>query len=132
VVGEDFYAPEIGKSISLTHPQTGSKHELTVIGQSNEALEPNFLSNHPCCYTMLQYTLTPPIHRDSFQIVDFEPADLWSEENDCIDGCSPIKHPSMAGYYAISSLRFEPKKNVRWQILYKLKPHQDTQVRLIP
>ena len=49
VPGQRFIAPRAGDCMSFTHPATGQVHTLKVIAQTREALDPNFLSNHPCC-----------------------------------------------------------------------------------
>lgn len=132
VPSEHFTVPDAGQRISFTHPQTNIQHELTVISQSNEALEPNFLSNHPCCYTKMLYTLTPPIHKDLFKVVDADPGDPWYGESDEPTSLFYKINSPTGGYCAVSSLRYEPDKKINWQMIFKQKPCQDMLVRLIP
>lgn len=132
VPGDRFFAPDAGKNVTFIHPQTNIQHILTVTSQTSEALDPNFLSNYPCFYWSLLYTLTPPIHSDLFRVVDSSPGDHWEGD---IDGaaalCSPRKLPANV-HCAISPLRYEPVQEIRWQMIFKQKPCQDIQMQLIP
>ena len=126
VPGDRFIAPKAGESVKFTHPTTGLPHELTVIAQTREALDPNFLSNHPCCYTRLTFSLMPPINADLFRVVDCDPGDPY-------DGSipDPGKTPS-AGHFATSSLRYTPAEQITWRMIFKKALRKDMHINLLP
>ena len=126
VPGDRFIAPKAGESVTFTHPATGLTHELTVIAQSREALDPNFLSNHPCCYTRLTFSLMPPISPELFRVVDCDPGDPY-------EGTIPSsnKTPS-AGHFATSSLRYTPAEQITWRMIFKKALRKDITTALLP
>lgn len=132
VPGERFVAPEQGKQLSFTHPDTAVKHTLTVLSETREALDPNFLSNHPCCYTRLVYDLEPPLAWDDFSITDCDPGDPW-EGN--VDGPSAVFISGKKNTYstfALSSLRHAPAERITWRMIFKRQLRDIVQVRLLP
>ena len=132
VPGQRFTAPKNGESMTFTHPVSGQVHSLTVIAQTREALDPNFLSNHPCCYTRLSFSLEPPLNRELFSIVDCDPGDGWNGPK---DGPTAVfltgKIPS-AGHSAMSSLRYTPAEQINWRMVFKQKTRQDVTIPLLP
>lgn len=128
VPGQRFVAPKAGESLSFTHPDSGKTHDLTVTAQTREALDPNFLSNHPCCYTRLTFSLEPPISKELFSVVDCDPGDPY-------DGPTAMfltsKTPS-AGHFAVSSLRYTPAEQITWRMIFKQKLRQDVAIPLLP
>lgn len=130
VPGQRFIAPEPGEQLTFTHPDTGKKHTLTVISQAREALDPNFLSNHPCCYTKLVYELEPAIDPEWFRIVDCEPGDIWEGSKN--GPMVPTGKKAQSGYMAVSSLRHVPAKQINWRMICRQKLRQDVKVRLLP
>lgn len=132
VPGQSFLAPSAGKSIIFKHPDTQIPHTLTVISQLREALDPNFLSNHPCCYTRLHFTLTPPIHPSLFKVVDCDPGDPWTPTGEGPALPKLTDKTPAPGHCALSSLRYAPAEKIRWQMLFTRKMRQDIHVRLIP
>ena len=131
VPGERFIAPEPGEHITFTHPDTGRKHTLTVVSQTREALDPNFLSNHPCCYTKLVYELEPDIDNPWFQIADCDPGDPWEGSP---DGPSAVffAGEKKQNNTALSSLRYTPAAQISWRMIFRQKLQPDVKVRLLP
>lgn len=131
VPGERFVAPQPGEYLTFKNPATGNTHDLTVIAQTREALDPNFLSNHPCCYTRLTYSLSPDINNELFRIVDCDPGDRWESK----DGPTAVfltgKTPSSA-HFAVSSLRYTPAERITWRMVFLQKLRQDITVPLLP
>lgn len=131
VPGQRFVAPRPGEQVQFIDPSTGRLHSLTVISLTREALDPNFLSDHPCCYTRLSFSLEPPISRELFSIVDCDPGDASYEK----DGPSALlfsgKVPS-AGHFAVSSLRHAPADTITWRMIFRRKLRQDITVRVLP
>ena len=132
VPGQRFVAPKNGESISFIHPFNGKAHTLTVTAQTREALDPNFLSNHPCCYTRLSFSLEPQISRELFSVVDCDPGDGWHGPK---DGPTAVfltgKVPSV-GHFALSSLRYTPAEQITWRMVFRQKTRQDVTVPLLP
>lgn len=132
VPGQRFIAPRPGEQVQFIDPSTGRLHSLTVISLTREALDPNFLSDHPCCYTRLNFSLDPPISRELFSIVDCDPGDPFHRDN---DGPSALlfsgKIPT-AGYFAVSSLRHAPADTITWRMIFRRKLRQDITVRVLP
>lgn len=133
VPGQRFIAPPPGESISFLHPASGQVHTLKVLSLTREALDPNFLSNHPCCYTRLTYTLDPQIPNDSFSIVD---CDAGDEINPAVPaaptGTFPAGKIPSAGQFAVSSLRYTPADSITWRMIFRHKTRPDVSVRILP
>ena len=132
VPGQRFIAPKAGESLTFLHPVTNITHTLTVNAQIREALDPNFLSNHPCCYTRLSFSVEPFISKDWFSVVDCDPGDLW---NGNPEGPNTVqftgKVPS-AGHCAISSLRYTPAEQITWRMVFRQKIRQDVTIPVLP
>jgi hypothetical protein len=129
---ESFTAQEAGMRFRFNHPSTGLEHIFTVLSVNKEALNPNFLTNHPCFYTRLTYTLEPSISPENFRIVDQKPSDFWEDYQD--DPAAVIyadKKPD-PGRYALSSLHYEPQDLVRWRMIFRRKIYKDLQLQLLP
>lgn len=131
VPGQRFIAPRTGESMSFTHPATGQVHTLTVTAQTREALDPNFLSNHPCCYTRLSYALEPPISKEAFSIVDCDPGDRLQTVPEAPAAMLLTGKIPSAGAFAISSLRHKPAETVTWRMIFRQKLRQDVTVKLL-
>ena len=132
VPGQRFLAPKPGETMRFTHPATGEEHELTVISKTREALDPNFLSNHPCCYTRMHFALEPPIDRSLFSVVDCDPGDPWNGDKDSINALLANDKTPAAGHCAISSLRNTPATQITWRMVFRQKIRQDLFVHLLP
>ena len=132
VPGQRFLAPEAGESLRFTHPDTGIEHTLTVISQTREALNPNFLSNHPCCYTKLAYELNPILEPKWVQIADCDPGDPWKGSPDGPSAMFFTGQQPAEGFSACSSLRYTPAKQISWRMIFRQKLRPDIRVRLLP
>lgn len=132
VPGQRFLAPRPGESLTFTDPSTGTEHTLTVVAQTREALHPNFLSNHPCCYTRLSFSLEPQIAPELFSVVDCDAGDPYEQSSET--GSHPYlpgKVPS-AGHSAVSSLRHQPAESITWRMIFRYKTRQDLFIPLLP
>ena len=128
VPGQRFVAPKNGESMSFVHPITGDQHFLRVIAQTREALNPNFLSNDPCCYTRLSYAIDPAISRELISIVDCDPGDG-------APGTSAMRLSGKipgAGHCALSSLRYTPAEQITWRMIFRQKTRPDVNVPILP
>lgn len=128
VPGQRFVAPKNGEFMDFTHPVTGDSHTMTVISQTREALNPNYLSNDPCCYTRLNFSVDPPINRELLSVVDCDPGDGTATAN-ALRSSGKI---SGAGHNAVSSLRFTPAEQITWRMIFKLKTRPDLNVPILP
>ena len=129
---KSFTVQHDGACFQFLHPSTGLEHIFTALSIRNEALNPNFLTNHPCFYTRLTYALEPSISPENFRIVDQQPSDFWVDYQD--DPASVIyadRRPD-PGRYALSSLHYEPQEQVRWQMVFRRKLQKDLQLQLLP
>jgi hypothetical protein len=129
---EGFTVQENGGRFRFIHPSTGLEHIFTVTDLSQEALNPNFLTNHPCFYTRMTYSLEPSISPENFRIVDQKPSDFWEGYQD--DPASVIyadRKPD-PGRYALSSLHYEPQDQVCWQMIFRRKIYKDLNLQLLP
>ena len=130
--GQRFIAPKSGDGLTFTHPITGTRHTITIISQTREALDPNFMCNAPSCYTRLSFSLDPQISRDLFSVMDCDPGDPWNGPK---DGPTAVfltgKVPS-TGHSAMSSLRYEPAAQIVWRMVFKQKTRNDVTVPLLP
>ena len=132
VPGQRFIAPRPGEHMEFIHPVTGQVHSLTVIAQTREALDPNFLSNHPCCYTRLSFSVEPQLSRELFSIVDHDPGDPFPNgPNAHASAFLTGKIPS-AGHFAVSSLRHTPADLITWRMIFRQKLRQDITVQVLP
>ena len=132
IPGQRFIAPKSGESVTITHPLTGFKHTLTVTSQTREALDPNFLSNHPCCYTRLGFTLEPAIGKEWFTVMDCDPGDPVDGSISAQRTTSfPVKTP-MVGHWGVSSLRYTPADQITWRTVFRQKTRNDMSVSILP
>ncbi len=132
VPGQRFIAPRAGESLTFTNPSDGREHRLTVIAQIREALDPNFLSNRPCCYTRLAYSLDPPIDKERFSIVDCDPGDPFEQPSDEPSQSMLVGKIPSAGHIAVSSLRHIPADAISWRMVFRQKLRQDISVSVLP
>jgi len=132
IPGQRFIAPKPGESISVTHPLTGMEHRITITSQTREALDPNFLSNHPCCYTRLGFNVEPQIGKEWLTVMDCDPGDPVdggiSEQRNM---SFPVKTP-VAGHWAVSSLRYTPADQITWRTVFRQKTRDDVTVSILP
>lgn len=132
IPGQRFVAPRAGEQVQFIDPFTGRVHSLTTISLTREALDPNFLSDHPCCYTRLAFSLDPAIPKEQFYLTDCDPGDPFPMDPNAPEAMFlPGKIPA-AGHTAISSLRYTPAQSITWRMIFCRKPRQDTTVRLLP
>ncbi len=132
VPGQRFIAPRAGEFMTFTHPATNQIHTLKVLAQTREALDPNFLSNHPCCYTRLSYILEPHIDSEMFSIVDCDPGDPFQASPESrMPALLSTKIPA-GGHFALSSMRYTPAETITWRMIFRQKLRPDISVRLLP
>jgi len=108
------------------------EHRITITSQTREALDPNFLSNHPCCYTRLGFNVEPQIGKEWLTVMDCDPGDPVdggiSEQRNM---SFPVKTP-VAGHWAVSSLRYTPADQITWRTVFRQKTRDDVTVSILP
>lgn len=130
--GQRFTAPSVGKSLEFDHPVTGQTHTLSVTAQTREALDPNFLSNHPCCYTRLSFSLEPQIGKEWFRVVDCDPGDPYPDQQNVPSPVFLTEKTPSAGHIAVSSLRYAPAEQITWRMIFRQKLRPDVTISLLP
>lgn len=139
IPGPHISAPEQGSHISITHPVSGKALDLSVYSSTLEALDPNFLTNPPCYYTRLCYSMDPPMHHDAFTIYDPAPHDPLQTPPGCTD---PHPDPELETAptstlaeaddtlpshirTAFSARHYHPQINVTWHTAFRCKRYPD-------
>lgn len=135
-----------GKIIKVSHPVTGQEYTLTLHGcaqtrQSFSGIGAKGVIYPEYCQ-ILSYSITPQTDRSTFDI------------RDCAEGDHPKKSDSqkssiredgsfastlfLAGknavpgrLTAVSALHFQPVEEVRWRIVFQIKPKEDMEIRLL-
>lgn len=127
------------RSISITHPVSGKKLHLAIHSSTDEALDPNFLTNPPCYYTRLCYSVDPPMSQDAFDVFDPTPNDRLQAPVGCAD---PHPDPELENtptatlaevdealpYHirtAFSARHYRPQKVITWHTAFCCKRYPD-------
>ena len=132
VPGIRFVAPKPDESMTFIHPVTNQEHTLTVKSSTREALDPNFLSNHPCCYTRLTFTIDPIIEKDMIRVVDCDPGDPFQSTPEAPAAVILTDKVPSAGHFAISSLRHIPAESITWRMIFRQKLRTDITISVLP
>lgn len=156
--GIHFFTPSVGHQVQFAHPVSGVEHTLTVLSCEPETLAPRpwrqeqfELPNH--CMTMT-YRLEPDLPDKSFRVLDCQQSDAprvkkaegnaeGNAENTAstigiiggADGPTAVVVSGKRisnGHTAISSLHFQPQKEVEWRIVFYEKLVEDREVTLLP
>lgn len=128
IPGQRFIAPKNGEFMDFTHPVTGENHTMTILSQTRESLNHNYMSNDPCCYTRLNFTVDPPINRELLSVVDCDEAEGAVNLN-ALRSSGKL---SGAGHNGVSSLRYTPAEQITWRMIFKLKTRPDMSIPLLP
>ena len=118
--------------MTFIHPVTNQEHTLTVKSSTREALDPNFLSNHPCCYTRLTFTIDPIIEKDMIRVVDCDPGDPFQSTPEAPAAVILTDKVPSAGHFAISSLRHIPAESITWRMIFRQKLRTDITISVLP
>lgn len=128
IPSQRFIAPKNGEFMDFTHPVTGENHTMTILSQTRESLNHNYMSNDPCCYTRLNFTVDPPINRELLSVVDCDEAEGAVNLN-ALRSSGKL---SGAGHNGVSSLRYTPAEQITWRMIFKLKTRPDMSIPLLP
>jgi len=90
-----FVTPDVGGSVSFTHPITGVEHTLTVCEIEDKTTDTSIFRDQdlefPSYFKAISYTIVPDLPRDAFMVKDC----------DCGDNPRP-KNPDLHGRMAMS------------------------------
>lgn len=144
IPGESFTVSGAGDEVALTHPVTGAKYTLTVCEYSANELDSTDFGGgdeweYPTHCVTLEYTLTPDLDDESFQI------------DDACEGDRPRLRRSSAGFgptasasaliavisggdgrhAAGSSLYFEAPQQIEWLPVFREYPREALELKLM-
>ena len=151
-----FVTPDMGNSISFTHPITGVEHTLTVREIEDKTMDTSVFHDqnleYPSHFMAMTYILDPDLPRDAFSVKDCDGGDHPRPKNPdphgrmamsvgvvammrSADGPTSVflADGSEAQVHAIaSSMHFEPlTKPVEWHMIVREKLLADVDVKLI-
>jgi hypothetical protein len=86
------------------------------------------MSNDPCCYTRLNFSVDPPINRELLSVEDCDTAEGAVNLN-TLRASGKL---SGGGHNAVSSLRYIPADQITWRMVFKLKTRPDINVPILP
>ncbi|MBQ8497730.1 MAG: hypothetical protein IJ489_09805 [Clostridia bacterium] len=150
--GERFRVNGIGQEITFKHPITKTEHILTVREYEESTMDFSRSDGyeHPTHCTQMSYTLSPTLSATQFYVSDTRHSDLprkmkvaQKEKNDFesalaliggADGPTAVfavrKQTAEDLRSACSSLTFKPRTDVEWQMIFREKTLEDTEVVL--
>lgn len=151
-----FATPDVGNSVSFTHPITGAEHTLTVREIEYKTMDTSIFHDqnleYPSHFMAMTYILDPDLPRDAFMVKDCDGGDNPRPKNPdphgrmamsvgvvamvrSADGPTSVFLPdgSEAQVHAIaSSMHFEPlAKPVEWHMIIREKMLPDLDVTLM-
>lgn len=151
-----FVTPDVGGSVSFTHPISGAEHTLTVREIEDKTTDTSGFGvqdlEFPTHFMAMSYTLAPDLPRDAFMVKDCDSGDRPRPKNPdphgrfamsvgmvamvrSADGPTSVflADGSEAKVHAIaSSMHFEPlTKPVEWHLIVREKLLDDMPVDLI-
>lgn len=152
VQGPRFVTPQVGESISFQHPVTGATHTLTVLDYQREQFpKERFQAEEfefPENFTQMTYTVTPELPKGEYSIKDVCNSDTPKRKVSADGpaacsvgiigvGAGPTavfvagKGTTVEAQVACSALRFEPAETVEWEMIFRRKPCENIQVKLM-
>ena len=152
VRGDRFRVSGAGNTVSFVHPITRVSHTMTVQAYEQTVLETLFSDGyeHPTHFTQLSYTVEPPLSPSQFHISDTRRSDLPRKINNAeiprsdfasalaiiggADGPTAVfsvrKQDTDGQRTASSSLSFAPRTDVEWQMIFRERSREDTEIVL--
>lgn len=151
--GIHFCTPKAGERIPFIHPVSGVEHILTVLSVEPETIDLKARLHEeyalPTHCMVMTYRLEPELPESSFRLEDCVESDhlRWRQQEHDAHGASAFGIIGGAdgptaifvsgkgasnGHTAISSLHFEPPKEVEWRMIFYEKMLEDTEITLLP
>lgn len=156
VGGMHFITPSVGKQVQFVHPVSGVGHTLTVLSVEPQIIDLKARLHGECelpthC-TAMTYRLEPELPERSFRVVDCQQSDaprkrLSEKSGKTANGATAIgiiggaDGPTAVfvsgkgvpdSHTTISSLHFQPPKEVEWRMAFYEKLMEDKEVILLP
>lgn len=145
IPGESFTVSGAGDEVALTHPVTGAKYTLTVCEYSANELDSTDFGGgdeweYPTHCVTLEYTLTPDLDDESFQIDDACDGDRPRRRNSSGSGPTAshgvvfcvLDNDSGDGRHAAgSSLYFEAPQQIEWLPVFREYPCEALELKLM-
>ena len=156
ISGTHFKTPDAGDCVILTHPQTDKEYILHIDEIKQETADMGSFYDqsmeYPSCYTQMIFRIEPDMGRNQFRIVDCAQSDQPRRRDGVNrnDGSHAISFGIIGGadgptaiilgqpkseipqtHIAMSSLHFEPVKQIEWRIVFQEIPNEDLTVSLI-
>ncbi len=130
------------REIRTIHPATGQEYTLTLHGCEETMHDFSNIGAKEILYPehcqVLSYSISPEIETGLFEIRDCgesdppRPQEKTDTPRESGSGCTAIflagKNPSPDRRIALSSLHFEPVREVRWRTVFEIKPLEDLEI----
>lgn len=151
-----FEAAASGQTVDFINPLTGGAHTLTVLECTQEVLEFDLLTEYPCQYRQLRYSLAPDLPESEFTLRDCKKnAPLRSSAGaGAIGIIGDASHPANVGiiggadgptmlfftppadpgeniHTACSALQYSQPGHVVWRLDFQKKPIADITVDIL-
>lgn len=141
--GPQFTVHQAGDRVALPHPLTGVEHTLTVVEYEVQETDDNFFQDdtmeYPRHYTALTYHLDPDLPQEAITLHDCRSSDRPRLKHP--DPMAPQVSPGIALFTldkedpalhgGLSSLTFQPREEVLWQVIFQEKRHKALTLSLL-
>lgn len=156
ITARRFLTPDVGGSVTVTDPFDGHEYTVTVIGNETQELPEHAFGNsdmeYPRCMCSMSYSVSPEIEGGRLFLRDCAPSDsprarkkkqeLSSEAAvigiiggadgpTAVSAVSAVPRTAPSMHCAVSSLHYEPPKNVEWRAVFRAKTMEDITVNII-
>jgi len=156
ISGTHFKTPEAGNCVVLSHPQTDKEYILHIDEIKQETADFSRMHDqtmeYPSCYSQMTFRIEPDMSRNQFRIVDCAQSDqprykegfqkpeyqsavafgiIGGASTPVLMYSSQTTASEVATHMAMSSLYFEPAKQIEWRIVFQEIPNEDLTVSLI-
>ncbi len=149
--GPTFSVSAPGDTVSFSHPRSGKDHVLTVTEYEAQEMDPVHFgdgdTDYPTHYTVMTFTVTPPLPRHAIFVADSVPGDRPRKrqpdpygpqaQNDVAlsviggaDGPTALFVASGSSHAAVSSLHFLPQEQVVWRTTFRERTAEDVTLTL--
>ena len=156
ISGTHFSTPDAGKCVILTHPQTEKEYILHIDEIKQETADFSRMHDqtmeYPSCYSQMTFRIDPDMSRNQFRIVDCAQSDqprykdgfqkpeyqsavafgiIGGASTPVLMNFSQTTASEAATHMAMSSLYFEPARQIEWRIIFQEIPNEDLTVSLV-
>ena len=135
VPGEPFTVNTAGDKLTLSNPETGTEHTLTVLeyGPETSDVDGDDECEYPAQYVSMRFSLSPDC---CIEVVDTkdgdQPRPKRTADGDVARTYVYMLRPGPGdGKTALSSAHFEPPESVSWLPVFKIKRYEPITITLI-